>query len=120
MPWRDYFHSYQGKKLHYGGARPALDLYVRSFTIARSYEEKMRAIDALVHTFHYELQGRERFSRPVAANILYGKVNEILNTLNALAYSSSSTGGLEENRARFLSNLPLSSAAPAQDAGRKA
>ena len=95
MPWRDYFHSYQGKKLHYGGARPALDLYVRSFTIARSYEEKMRAIDALVHTFHYELQGRERFSRPVAANILYGKAGEILDTLNALAYSSSSTGELE-------------------------
>jgi phage FluMu protein Com len=58
----EYQKSYQDKKLHGGGALPALEQFIQQYTAAKDYSAKMLAIDFLIHTFHYELQGNGRYT----------------------------------------------------------
>jgi hypothetical protein len=46
----------------------------------------MRAIDELLHRFHWEIVGRP--SRPVAVNYLNGKMHEVFDMLNDLAHAN--------------------------------
>jgi hypothetical protein len=102
----EYRKSCQDKKLHGGGAIPAFEKFVSQYTAAKDYSGKMLAIDTLIHTFHGELQGKERFSRTAAHNIIYSRRNsDLVDLLNALAYSNNSTLGLLSNKERFLINL---------------
>jgi len=102
----EYRKSCQDKKLHGGGAIPALEKFVSQYTAAKDYSSKMLAIDTLIHTFHWELHGAEIFSRTVAHNIIYSRRDrDLIDLLNNLAYSDSGTTGLLPNKERFLTNL---------------
>jgi len=102
----EYRKSCQDKQLHGGGAVSALEKYVSQYSAAENYADKMLAIDTLLHTFHWELQGTGKFSRTVAHNIIYSRRDgDIVDMLSGLAYSDNSTPGLFLNKERFAANL---------------
>jgi hypothetical protein len=97
LPWRDYFATIQHKQL--SGAEPVLDLfqrYIRSFPACVTAVQKMLAIDTLIHGFHYFLKIGP--TRPVAVNLIEGRLNEVIDFLDALTYGPQSANGLIQKK----------------------
>ncbi|MCD6475080.1 MAG: hypothetical protein J7K85_02305 [Anaerolineaceae bacterium] len=95
LSWGDYFKSIQHKQLW--GAEPVQDLFcefIQEYPKARKSTEKMFQIDRLIHGFHYFLSQNDHPLRPVAINLLDGKVSDIITFLDNLNYSNLSTPGL--------------------------
>jgi len=85
----EYGASYKGQTLNGVGALPELKMYVENYPQAKSYAEKMRLIDFLIHTFHGNLSAEP--SRPTATNVIEGHAGEIANLIFTLAYGENST-----------------------------
>ena len=97
--WRDYFSTIQHKQL--SGAEPVLvffDDFVRKFSRAQAYPEKMFLVDRLLHGFHY--YGKTT-NRPVAVNLIDCRLSEAIALLDSLSYGPDSTPGLEESQAEW-------------------
>lgn len=84
LPWRDYHATYQKKQLIGENIPPLVEEYVRAFGAARDYAAKMRAIDNLLHRFHWELQNAP--TRPLAVNFIDLRLWDIVRFLITLAY----------------------------------
>ena len=96
--WRDYFATIQHKQL--SGAEPVIELfryYVKTFPSRATAKEKMLAIDALIHGFHYFLNTGGP-TRPVAVNLIEGRLYEVIGFLDELTYGPRSTGGLAQQK----------------------
>jgi hypothetical protein len=105
--WGDYFKTYQDKHLHGGGALPAFQSYIDEFTRARTPQERMLAIDRLIHVFHCELV-RDPV-RSVGVNLIYGKnTREVTEFLNTLTYGEATTPELKETKAAWDRKLEIS------------
>jgi hypothetical protein len=92
LPWADYFATIQHKQL--SGAEPVLQLFqdfVTRFPSARSAQEKVILIDQLLHGFHWYQQ--HSFTRPVAVNLIGGKLADVIALLDSLTYGDASTPG---------------------------
>ena len=93
LPWADYFATIQHKQL--SGAEPVLLLFqdfVTRFPSARGAREKVILIGQLLHGFHwYQKHG---FTRPVAVNLIGGKLAEVIALLDSLTYGDASTPGI--------------------------
>jgi hypothetical protein len=61
---------------------------------AKTYAEKMRIIDWLIHTFHGNLADRP--SRPTATNVIEGSNANVANLIFTLAYGEGSVAAAEE------------------------
>ena len=85
----EYRASYKNQTLNGVGALPELKMYVENYPQAKSYAEKMRLIDFLIHTFHGNLSAEP--SRPTATNVIEGHAGEIANLIFTLAYGENST-----------------------------
>lgn len=97
LSWGKFFKAIQHKQLC--GAEPVQDLFrefIQSYPKAKKSTEKMCRIDRLIHGFHYFLSTNNHTTRPVAVNLLNGKVNDIINFLDELSYSELSTPGLSD------------------------
>jgi len=95
--WRAYFATIQHKQL--SGAEPVLELFrefIASFPSATTSQQKMLRIDRLIHGFHYYYLD-QRITRPVAVNLLEGRLHEVVSFLDSLSYGDSSTLGLRES-----------------------
>jgi len=93
LTWKAYFRTIQHKQL--SGAEPVLTQFrefVGAFPVAKSSREKMLLIDRLIHGFHWSLR-MERPTRPVAVNLIQGKMNEVVAFLDSLTYGE---GGAPE------------------------
>lgn len=98
--WRDYFASFQGKHLVGGGATEMHRAFVEEFGRAGTCAEKMRAIDRLIHAFHWEMVSEP--GRSAAREVIYAKnTTELLTFLDNLAYGEGSTLGLAERKAEW-------------------
>jgi hypothetical protein len=96
LPWSDYFKTIQHRQL--SGAEPVLSLFrdfVRSFPSARTPREKVLLIDRLIHGFHWH-QNREVWTRPVAVNLIEGRMGPVVAFLDELTYGENSTPGTRE------------------------
>ena len=105
MTWADYFKTIQNKQL--SGAEPVLELFrnfVRSFPSARTPRDKMLLIDQLIHGFHWSLR-KGHPTRPVAVNLIAGKLTEVMAFLDELTYGNASTPGLKDNLAEWNENI---------------
>jgi ribosomal protein L37AE/L43A len=92
--WKAYFKTIQHKQL--SGAEPVLNLFsefIEKFPKARSPQEKMFLIDRLLHGFHY--YGKTP-TRPVAINLIEGRLSEVMDFLDELSYGNQSTPGTRE------------------------
>ena len=95
ITWGAYFQSYHRKQLHGGGAVDVLRDFVRQFPTLRSPQEKMILIDRLIHECHKGLQ-EGVYTRPLAVNLIAGKMTQIIILLDDLAYGAGSTPGTKE------------------------
>ncbi len=106
-PWGEYFETIRHKQL--SGAEPVLEQfrkYSGEFPGARTPQEKMLAIDRLIHGFHrYCKTGGP--TRPVAVNLIEGRMKDVVAFLDRLAYSELSTPGTSEGRSRWLENIEV-------------
>jgi hypothetical protein len=93
--WGDYLKTYQHKQLHAGNAEHVFTDFVRRYPFARTAQEKMRAIDGLLHEFH--ITSRFGYTRPAAANVIEGSVAQVMRLLDDLA-SESNPSSLEWRR----------------------
>ncbi len=101
LPWADYFRTIQHKQL--SGAEPVLQLfeeYVRSFDGARSLKEKVLLIDRLIHGFH-RFYKSDAPTRPVAVNLIEGRLGEVVAFLDELSAGETGTPGTAETRAEW-------------------
>jgi len=95
VTWGDYFRTIRHKQLHAGGAGAVFEQYVRRLPAEKNPREKMILIDWLVHQCH---MGGEDPTRPVAHNLIAGRVNELVEFLDELAYGPHSTPGTRRVR----------------------
>ena len=106
-PWADYFKTIQHKQL--SGAEPVLSQFqdfVKAFPTAQSPREKMLLIDGLIHGFHWYLKTNSP-TRPVAVNLIKGRLSEVVAFLDDLTYSQKSTPGTEANRKEWDQNIDV-------------
>ena len=97
--WGEYLKSYQRRQLYGGHALPDFLAFLERWPHARTYRDKLLAIDALVHACH--LPERMPWARPAATNLIEGTASELAVFLDELAYGPQSTAGLEEGRAAW-------------------
>lgn len=101
---QEYFASIRRHHLHGGGALPFFAAYLGAFERARSPQERMLAIDRLLHEFH---GGLAKPGRPAAKNLIDLKnTSEVLAFLDGLTYGDASTPGLQETRATWDGTVP--------------
>ena len=101
LTWGEYFATIQHKQL--SGAEPVLCLfrdYVDRFPIARSSRAKMLLIDRLIHGFHWYYKTNNP-TRPVAVNLVEGRLGQVIVFLDALTYGEKSTPGMVERKTEW-------------------
>jgi ribosomal protein L37AE/L43A len=100
LTWGAYFATIQHRQL--SGAEPVLTLFgefVTRFPAAATPAEKMLAIDNLIHGFHwYQKFGP---TRPVAVNLIEGRLGEVIAFLDRLSLGPESTPGIQEKHAEW-------------------
>jgi hypothetical protein len=107
LPWAAYLETIRHKQL--SGAEPVLEQFrefVRAFPAARTPREKMLLIDRLIHGFHRCLKTRGP-TRPVAVNLIEGRMREVVAFLDGLSYGERSTPGTKESFAEWNRNLDV-------------
>jgi hypothetical protein len=101
LTWGEYFKTFQKKQLF--GAEPVLDLFrefVTRFPLAATAREKVLLIDRVVHGWHwYQKHGH---ARPVAVNLIEGKLPEVIAFLDRLTYGEASTPGTKETHVEWV------------------
>jgi len=107
LPWADYFKTIQHKQL--SGAEPVLEQFrdfVNAFPSARTPQEKMLLIDRLIHGFHWYLKTGGP-TRPVAVNLIEGRLSDVVAFLDRLTYGAKSTPGMRKTYAEWDRNIDV-------------
>ncbi|MCD4752504.1 MAG: hypothetical protein K8R40_05495 [Anaerolineaceae bacterium] len=97
LSWGEYFKTIQHKQLW--GAEPVQDLFlefIQEYPKAKKSAEKMYRIDRLIHGFHYFLTENNHPTRPVAVNLIIGRLPDVIDFLDELSYSDLSTPRLSD------------------------
>jgi hypothetical protein len=68
-----------------GKAGPAFETYVQRFPRAATPQERMFAIDRLIHAFHWDLVARLP-NRPAANNLIEGSLEQVIGLLDQLSF----------------------------------
>ena len=92
-------------QLRAGHAGAAFARYVAVYPQCRTREEKILAIDRLIHEFHWILvkEGQPaRANKSAAVNLLRGNIAQVFDTLNELTYGENTPPELLEGKARWL------------------
>jgi hypothetical protein len=101
LTWGDYFATIQHKQL--SGAEPVLEIFqefVDQFPKARTDREKMFRIDRLLHGFHWNVKYGP--TRPVAINLIEGRLHDVILFLDELSYGPDSTPGTIEQKTEWI------------------
>lgn len=83
LQWQEYRRTFHNRHLGCAGMLRPCQEFAATFAEARTYGQKMIAIDTLLHRFHWELEGHA--AQPGAAVVIGGKMSEIADFLDALA-----------------------------------
>lgn len=105
LTWGAYFSTIKGAQL--SGAEPVLELFgafISQFKTARDARQKMLAIDRLIHGFHYSHKDGSR-TRPVAVNLIEGKLRQVVAFLDQLSCGDQSSPGVEANRTAWRGHI---------------
>jgi len=103
--WAAYHSSYKRRRIHAGRARPFFTAFLSEFPRCRTPQEKMLAIDRLVHAVHESETGR--CTRPAAENLLEGKREEIVAFLDRLACGDQAGTEREGVREDYLQRMAI-------------
>ena len=108
LRWADYFTTIQHKQL--SGAQPVLELFsefIEYYPQETTPQGKMFRIDKLLHGFHYFFKYNTP-TRPVAVNLIKGRLSDVIEFLDSLSYSNVSTHGLFNSRTNWQENIKKS------------
>jgi len=102
-------------QLNAGHAGDAFRRYAARYPHCSSREEKILAIDRLIHEFHWILLGEDQGAesrlpeahKPAGVNLLRGSTSLVLQTLSELTYGENTPRGLLEGREWWLSQKPI-------------
>ena len=87
IKWVDYLGAVKRRQLNSGGALKAFEAYPARFRNARTPQEKMLAIDRLIHEFHYSYRALPDLpTRPVGVNLIQGNLKEVIGLLDELTF----------------------------------
>ena len=106
IKWANYHHTYRHQQLFGANAVEVFQNYHTVFPQARSAKEKMVLIDWLIHEFHI---GLKELGRPVAANLIQGKLHEVIRFLDELTYGGESAAGVSDSRTLWRRKLASAS-----------
>ncbi|MCW4037161.1 MAG: hypothetical protein NWF13_00330 [Candidatus Bathyarchaeota archaeon] len=98
LSWGEYFATIQHKQL--SGAEPVIMLFmkfVKQFPVSRSYKNKILLIDEVIHGFHWYAKNNTP-TRPVAINLIEGRLKDVIDFLDALSYSTKSVSELSQTK----------------------
>ena len=85
MDWRDYQRTYKRRQLNPGGAVAYFRRYVEDYPQARTPQDKVLAIDLLIHSFHFSAKhDPDRATRPAGVNLISGKLADVVTFLDEL------------------------------------
>ena len=99
LSWAAYFKTIQGKQLRGGeDVMGPFRAFIVAFPRAQTLPEKMILIDQLIHGFHGYIKTMD-VRRPVAVNLIEGRMNDVVEFLDDLSSSGQTTPGLSENYA---------------------
>ena len=70
-----------------GAAGKTFDDYIKKWNVAKTYNEKIVLIDALLHAFHLSLVSGTTH-RPVAMNFIDGTRKQVESMISHLAYDN--------------------------------
>lgn len=107
LSWSDYFDTIQHKQL--SGAEPVIVLFTKfatQFPLSRSYKEKMILIDEVIHGFHWYVK-KNTPTRPVAINLIDGRLRDVIDFLDSLSYSKKSVPELSETKKVWEENIKV-------------
>jgi len=107
LTWAQYFKTIQHVQL--SGAEPVLEqfrIFVSAFPKGRTARDKMLAIDRLIHGFHWYYKTNAP-TRPVAVNLIEGRLSDVVAFLDRLTYGDKSTSGTRENYAKWDANIEV-------------
>jgi hypothetical protein len=94
--WRDYHKTYQHKQLIARGMEVFVREYVQQFPAAQSASQRLVLIDSLLHRWHWENTGIP--ARPGSANLIDGKMEEVVAFLDGLSYGEQIPKEIEARR----------------------
>ncbi|MCL2639533.1 MAG: hypothetical protein FWD53_01680 [Phycisphaerales bacterium] len=79
--------TFRNKQLHSGGAVDAFEGFVKAWPAAvGDVHAKMRAVDMLIHSFHYSLRSEPDLPiRAAGVNLIEGRLKDVLAFLDALS-----------------------------------
>jgi ribosomal protein L37AE/L43A len=103
LSWGDYFSTIQKKQL--SGAEPVREIFrcfIEEFPKAKTAREQMFLIDRVLHQFHYSLN--YDLTRPVAINLVEGRLRDVIEFLDQLSYGPDSTPGICFQRDEWVTN----------------
>ena len=109
LTWGDYFKTIQHKQL--SGAETVLEQFrsfVEAFPAARTPQEKTILIDRLIHGFHWYHKPNAP-TRPVAINLIEGRLSDVVAFLENLSYGDKSTVGVAENYVQWNKRIEVNS-----------
>lgn len=98
IPWADYHQTYRGKQLFGANAVESFMAYHTEYPLAQTAKHKMVLIDQLIHAFHI---GLTEIGRPAAANLIEGKLQDVIDFLNELSSSDTSAAGIGDSQATW-------------------
>ncbi len=103
-------------QLHAGNAGEAFRRYVARYPMCRTREEKILAIDRLIHEFHWNLIGEGETAdgrpavvphKPAGVNLLRGSTSQVLEMLHELTYGENTPPRLLEGREWWQAQKPI-------------
>ncbi len=94
VSWEEYHNSWKKRELWCGGALPCFEKYLADYPRCCGMDEKMIAIDTLIHSFHLDIKSYLP-NRAAANNLLEGSLSTVMAALDNLS------GIQPENDARF-------------------
>ena len=97
-------------QLHAGNAGAAFRRYAAKYPQCRTREEKIVAIDRLIHEFHWitidEVKGATAH-KPAGVNLLRGTTTQVIEMLNELTYGENPPAELAENLTWWREQRPI-------------
>lgn len=102
--WRVYLsESEKGEgQLHAGNAGEAFRRYTMRYPQSTTREEKILAIDQLIHEFHWIMKATNEElvpHKPAAVNLLRGNTYQVLDMLDELGFGANTSGDIAAVRA---------------------
>jgi hypothetical protein len=97
-------------QLHAGNAGAAFRTFIERFPRCHTEEEKIFAIDRLIHEFHWNLVSEVKGvqpHKPAGVNLLRGSTTQVMEMLNELTYGENTPPGLLEGREWWLEQAPV-------------